>query len=169
MRYEYALIIRTILCFIPVKFLFIILAPITLYLSYLTLLFYKPLISGNSLIINSIPLNFIEACIASYAYYLIIILTLLTKDIKLKDRIKIILIGSLLIMGMNILRIFILVIVVLNYGFYWFDIIHLTFWKFLSGIYVAFVWIILVKKFNIKSIPVYSDLQYLFRRSLFKK
>ena len=115
------------------------------------------------------PFHFIEACIATYAYYLIILLTLLTKEITLKTRIKIILIGSGLILLMNIIRIFILITITMNYGLYWFDIIHLAFWKFLSGIYVALVWILLVKIYKIKSIPIYDDIKYLYERSFLKK
>src|SRR3989338_10640462 len=103
MKYEYSFILRILFCFIPVKLLTFILTPITLYLSYLTLIFYNPIVSGNSLIIRSIPFQFIEVCIASYAYYLIILLTLLTKDISLIVRIKLIAYGSLMILGMNLL------------------------------------------------------------------
>ena len=169
MKYEYSFILRILFCFIPVKLFTFILTPITLYLSYLTLIFYNPIVSGNSLIIRGIPFQFIEACIASYAYYLIILLTLLTKDVRFFDRIKILLLGSLLILIMNVFRIFILIYLVMNFGFYWFDLIHMIFWKFVSGIYVALVWILLVKYFKINSIPIYSDLKYLFKNSLFKR
>ena len=169
MKYVYNLLLRIIFCFIPLPFLSLILTPITLYISYLTLLPFNPNLVKDSIIINGIPFQFIEACIATYAYYLIILLTLLTKDIKLLTRIKIILLGSLLILIMNVFRIFILIYLVMNSGFYWFDLVHMIFWKFVSGVYVALVWIFLVKVFKIHSIPIYDDIKYLFAKSLFKK
>ena len=170
MKYEHSLLIRILLCFIPLSLLTWILTPITLKLSYITLLYYNPiLISADVMVINGIPFSFIEACIATSAYYLIILLVLLTKEITLKQRIKLIFIGSLLILLMNLLRIFILIFVTVNYGFYWFEIIHLAFWKFVSGIYIALVWILLVRYYKIKSVPVYDDIKYLFNKSYFKK
>ena len=65
---------------------------------------------------------------------------------------------------MNILRIDLLIFVLLEFGSDLFDKIHLVFWNFISGLYVAFVWIFLVKKFKVKSIPVVSDVKELYKR-----
>ena len=151
MKYEHSLLIRILVCFIPLSLLTWILTPITVNLSYITLLYYNPILAADVIVIHGIPFSFIEACIATSAYYLIILLTLLTKDITLKQRIKLIFIGSLLILLMNLFRIFLLIFVTINYGFYWFEIIHLAFWKFLSGIYVALVWILLVRYYKNKN------------------
>ena len=78
--------------------------------------------------------------------------------------IKLFFIGSLLILLMNIFRIDILILSSVKFGKVWFDAIHMIFWKFLSTLYVAFVWIFLVKKFKIKTIPIYSDIKYLINK-----
>lgn len=164
MKYYVNFLIRFLLCFIPVTIFSLIFTKLTIYLSYLLLIFYNPIINGNYLTIHNINFEFVEACIVPYAYYFFWVLSLLTKDIVLKTRIKIIFYGFSLIFIMNIVRIFILINLAINYGFYWFDLIHMVFWKFLSGIYVALVWIFLIKVYNIKSIPVYDDLKTLYKK-----
>ena len=133
------------------------------------LLDYNPKLSFDALIINNYNLIFAPACIAIGAYHLLILLILFTKDIKLKDAIKYFLIGSFLILVMNIIRVIILILVGVNYGEEWFELIHLAFWYGISGVYVALVWIFLVYRYKIKSVPVYSDLKYLYKKSYFKK
>ena len=108
-------------------------------------------------------LDFIEACIAGSAYFLFSLLVVFTKGINLKKNIKLVGYGFLLILGMNVLRIIILILVLLYAGQNWFDIIHLTFWWFVGGIYIAIVWIFLTKKLKIKTIPVYSDIKELWK------
>lgn len=169
MKYEYGLIIRTLLCFIPISLFYLILTPLTLYGIYFLLWFYNPTIYGIGIIIGENLFELIEACIAAAAYLLLLILILLTKDIGFYNRIKMFLFGSLLIYILNIIRIAFLVVLSISFNTTLFDIIHTIFWKFLSGIYVAGVWIFLVYLFKIKSIPFYSDIKYLYKNSLFKK
>ncbi len=169
MKYIYNFLIRYLLLFIPISFFEFFLAPITIYGTYVLLYFLNPKLITNILIIDGIPFTFIDACIAVYAYYLIWFLTLTTKDIKLITRVKMILIGFILILIMNYLRIILLIILTLKVGFVAFNTTHLIFWKFLSWIYVFLVWIILIKLFNIKVMPIYDDLKYLYKRSLFKR
>ena len=170
MNYYHNLLIRGILAvFIPFSWLLYILTPITIYSVYviLYLLNYNPVISFDSILMADKTLVFAPACIAVGAYYLLLLLILFTKDIKLIDRIKCFLLGSLLILVINLIRILILSILVINYNKVWFDLIHMTFWYLVSGIYVALVWIFLVYLLKIKSIPVYSDLKYLYEKSIF--
>lgn len=77
--------------------------------------------------------------------------------------------GSLLILIMNISRILILIFVLIEFRTNYFEAIHMVFWKLISGVYVAFVWIFLVLVFKIKSIPIYSDLKELYKKSIFKR
>ncbi|MBS3172489.1 hypothetical protein J4438_02840, partial [Candidatus Woesearchaeota archaeon] len=65
---------------------------------------------------------------------------------------------------MNIIRIEILLFLLIKNNYNLFEQVHLLFWNFVSGIYVAFVWIILIKKYKINSIPIYSDIKYLYQR-----
>ncbi len=169
MKEEYNFLIRYLLCFIPIGFYNLFLFPITFYGSYYLLYFLNPKIISDQIIVNGIPFTFIDACIATYAYALIWVLTLTTRDINLKTRIKLVLFGFLLILGMNYFRIVLLIIVTVKFGFGAFNTIHLIFWKFLSWFYVALVWIFLTRFYKIKSIPVYDDFKYLFKKSLFRK
>ncbi len=161
MNYYFGLIIRVLLCFMPISFFSFVLTPLTIYGVYLLLFSYGPVVFDKIFTINNINFEFVEACIASYAYYFLWILCMLTKDINVKTRIKMILYGSLLIFAMNILRVGLIITLAVDYGFFWFNLVHLFFWKFFSGVYVALVWIFLVKIYNIKGIPIYDDLKTL--------
>jgi exosortase/archaeosortase family protein len=87
---------------------------------------------------------------------------MLTKYIKLINRVKIIIYGFLLIFAMNIFRIWLIIFLAVKYGFFWSNIVHMLFWKFISGVYVAIVWIILIRKYKVKSLPVYNDLKKIY-------
>lgn len=169
MKYEKRLVLRllalVIIFLIPSLMLLIFSKP-TIYLSYysLKLLSYNPILVNNDIIINQAVLTFIPACVATSAYYLLIALVFLTKDLKLKTIIYSIVLGSSLILLFNILRVDILVFILLNFSKNLFDTLHLFIWKFLSGIYVALVWLLLIKIFKIKTIPVYSDVKYLIKK-----
>ncbi len=133
----------------------------TFFISYMTLFFYNPLIFENFLVINNIKFEFIPACIAASAYVLFVILILLTKDIKFKKGIKMFFLGSLILFVVNIIRIFILAIAMIEFEKRWFDTLHLFFWQIFSTIFVVFTWIYLTKKFKVNTIPVYSDFMHL--------
>jgi len=88
MRYPYSLLIRIALLFtIQIKFLFFIFYPLTVYpvFFFFKLLHYDPALKNTLMIIRGVPLEFISACIAPSAYYLILVLILLTKDINVID------------------------------------------------------------------------------------
>ena len=170
MKYESRLLIRILLALIlmlPTTFnlFYTILAPLTFYSTYFItkLLQYSPVILEKELLlVQGQTLKFIAACTAASAYYLLTLLILFTKDIKLKTRVYMWLLGSFLIFTMNVLRMAILIVVLVSLGVNAFHIIHIFFWKIVATIYVALVWIFLVWKFKVKSIPIYSDLKLLF-------
>ncbi len=170
MEYTYKLILRLltaiILLSIPFNVFYWLLLKPTLYLSYLPLLLkYNNIQIGyDYLMVNSNLLRFTMACIATSAYYLFVIFLLLTKDIKLRNLLKIAFSGILLILLLNIIRIDILIFIFLEYGVNWFNSLHLFFWKFLSSIAIVLVWIFLCYKFKIKNIPVYSDFKFLIKK-----
>lgn len=163
MKYEYSLLIRILFGIIPLNLFYIIFTPLTVYGVYILLYFYNPVISGIDLIIKGSTFTFIEACIAGSAYYLLWLLVLSTKSIKIINRIKIIGFGFLMIFIMNLVRIFILILIDLNYGEEWFNLIHLFFWKIFVSFYVVGVWFFLTKVYKVKSIPIYSDIIYLIK------
>lgn len=165
MKYSSKLLIRIslalLISFFGINLFYFIFSKLTFYLTYLTLFFYKPVISGNSFLIGNEVLEFIPACTAASAYFLLILLILLTKDIKFKKMVNIFLLGSLLILIANIIRLDLLIIILISYSKDLFSSLHLFFWKIVSSVYVAFVWIFLVYKFKIKETPIYSDIKYL--------
>ena len=168
-RYYYNLIIRLLIILIVTinyPLFYVILSPITVYLSYFILgLFYDVLLIGSSIGINGAGFRFIEACVAPAAYYLLFILIIGLKDLDWKKGLKMFFLGSLLILGMNLLRIIILIVLDVEFGKDYFDAVHLIFWNFVSGVYIALVWIFLVKKFKVSKIPYYSDLKYFYEKS----
>ncbi len=173
MRYEDNLLLRVLVILLAILLyqdVYPILLPLTKYLSTILLnLLYDVEIIENSLLVNSQSFSFIPACIALPAYYLLFFLILGTKDLSLKKSAKLSFVGSILILVMNIIRVDILIMAFLEFGKRWFDSVHLFFWKFVSGIYVALVWIFLTKKYKIKTIPFYDDLKYFYSRSIFQK
>lgn len=161
MNYYRKLTLRLILAVIAAlsyNIAYFILGPLTLWTSYITLkIFSSPILNENSVIIGSNTLKFIPACAAVSAYLLLAILVLLTKDICIKTRIKMFIAGSLLIFLANLIRIDLLIIILIKYGVDYFRTLHLFFWHIVSSVFVALIWIYLVKKFKIKEIPIYSD------------
>lgn len=123
-------------------------------------LFTKTSISGNLIITQKVILEIIPACVAGSAYYLLLILVLAAPNIKLPKRIKIILFSFVSLFILNIARI---IIITLISNTTYFEITHLIFWYFISTIFVVGIWITAVKLFKIKSIPVYSDVNFLYK------
>ena len=169
MKYTYSFIIRFILCFIPAAVFSIMFTQITISAVYFLLSAYKPILINNLLIVKIYKFEFVEACIVPYAYYFFWFLCLFTKDILTKIRIKMIVYGFIMIFLMNILRIVFVIDLAARYGLVWFNVVHLFIWHFISGIYIAIVWVILVRHYKIKSIPFYSDIKELYKRSIFNK
>lgn len=143
------------------KFLF----PLTVYPSYFLInLFYDIQLVGNSFFIENSVINVVPACIAVIAYALLFLLIIFTKDLSFIKSVKIFFVGGLLILAMNVLRTVLLSVILVEFGSNLFEDVHLLFWNFVSGAYVAFVWIFLVFRFKIKEIPIYGDLKYLYKR-----
>ena len=170
MRYEDNFLLRILIILLAILLypeVYTILLPLTKYFSTIILsMLYNLEVIENSLLVNSQSFSLIPACIALPAYYLLFFLVLGTKDLSLNKSRKILLLGSILILAMNIIRIDLLIIAFIEFGKRWFDSIHLFFWKFVSGIYVALIWIILTKKYKIRAIPFYDDLKYFYSRSI---
>lgn len=175
MRYVKELVTRiliaVLLLIIPINVFYFLFSKITLLASlpFLYLLGYSINVKGYILFLDGQSLEFIPACVATSAYYLLTLLVLLTKDVKIKTRFYLFLSGSLLIFLMNVIRIDILLYILLKFGENWFERFHIFFWHFVSSIYVAAVWIFLAYKFKLKSIPVYSDFKFLLKKSIFYK
>ncbi|MBS3108771.1 pacearchaeosortase [Candidatus Woesearchaeota archaeon] len=169
MEYKKKLIARIAIALaivlLPIDIFYILLLKPTLYVSSIFLSSYKPIITNDAIIINNIVLKFISACIATLAYVLLLLLILLTKDLGFKNGVKLFLTGSIIIFIANIIRVDFLIYAYFEYGSNLFSKLHLFIWQFLSGIFVAFVWVFLSYIYKIRNIPVYDDIKELYNRS----
>jgi exosortase/archaeosortase family protein len=159
-----------------INIIYFILTPVTVYPVYYSLnLFYKHIyLNGsfnnlsNIIIINSqYHIEIIPACIAGSAYLLLIILNLAV-PMNLKKRTYSILSSILILLLLNIIRIFLFSIMYVNNVPY-FDFTHKLFWYFLSTLFVIGIWFLIVKIFKITEIPVYNDINFLYKNIKNKK
>jgi len=128
------------------------------------------LVSGRVILINrTVPIELIGACIAGAAYYLLLILNLSTREIKLKKRLIMISFSFLVFLIVNILRIFVLSVIAVSGYSGAFAITHWLFWYALSTIFVVAIWFAEVKKFSIKAVPFYSDIIFLLKHKKRKR
>ncbi|MEK6879716.1 MAG: pacearchaeosortase, partial [Nanoarchaeota archaeon] len=111
--------------------------------------------------------KFIEACVAGSAYYLLLILNLSTPKIQLKTRIKAIFFSFAAFFIINLIRVIILVLVFFTSPDS-FVLTHKLFWYALSTLFVVLIWIAETKIFQIKAIPIYSDIVSLKKISILK-
>jgi exosortase/archaeosortase family protein len=139
--------------------IYTIFTPITIKSVYFMLsIFSSAKLVGNTIIFNGFAIQLIPACIAGSAYYLLSILVLSTFNIKISKRILAALFSILSLLVLNILRIVLLALITKSA---YFNSVHMLFWYVLSTIFVIGIWILTVKLFNIKSVPVYSDIKYI--------
>ncbi len=137
------------------------LTPITVYtLKIILNIFTQTTLTENLLILSTIKIQLIPACIAGSAYYLLLILNLSTANIKLNKRIKILILTFITLFILNILRI--LLLITINSTIF-FQPIHELFWYAISTIFVIATWIFTVKHYKIKQIPVYDDIKFLYK------
>ena len=149
---------------------YVILTPITLYLSYfLANLFYNAVIVGSAIGVDGFGFNIINACVAGAAYYLLFLFVMGLKDCSWTKRVKMFFSGAFILLAVNVIRIFILMVLNLELGHSYFEAVHLIFWNFMSGIFIFLIWIFLVKKFKAGGIPFLSDIRFLFDNSLLKR
>ncbi len=149
---------------------YFIFTPLTVYPLYFLLnLFYEAiLVHGVDMIqIGGFQIFVVEACVAGAAYFLLVLLNLLTR-MDLKKRIYSLLFSFFLFWSLNIIRLFVFSVLFVR-RFSLFNFLHQVFWYFLSGVLVFLVWIITIKIFKIKSVPIVDDLKPLFKESIFFK
>jgi exosortase/archaeosortase family protein len=131
---------------------------------YLLKLLFNVTISANVLLVQNLPIEIIGPCIAGSAYYLLLILNLSTPKIKIWKRIFSLIFSFGLLLIINILRIFLLSILLIS-GSAFFDVTHRLIWIVGSIVFVVGVWFLTVKLFRIKEIPFYSDIMSLLYHS----
>ncbi len=150
-----------ILLGINLNLFYFIFTPLTVYSVFFLLnIFFSVSLSGITISLNNFNIKIVEACIAGSAYYLLAILNLTTK-MKIKKRVLSLLFLFSSFFVINVFRIFLFSAILLK-SFSLFNTLHLITWYFLSGIIVFLIWVLNIKIFNIKKVPVYSDLRFLF-------
>ena len=142
---------------------YLIFTPLTIYPVYQILkIFFDVSLIQNFIFSETFSIQIIEACVAGSAYYFLLILNLSTPNIKIKKRINLLLTSFLILLLINILRIvFITFLLASNSAF--FEITHKIFWYLGSTIFVVAIWFVQVNLYNIKHIPLYSDIKNIIK------
>ena len=156
-RYSFLFIISLMLSF-GLDIIYFIISYPTLYSSFFILrLFYPALlvVKDFAIFVQGSYIYLIPACIASAAYFLLLILNLST-PMPLKQRINSVVFLVLSFFIINVTRIIVFTMLVVS-GFSHVDIAHKLTWYFGSTVLVVTIWIVNIKLFNIKNIPFYSD------------
>lgn len=136
-----------------------VLTPLTLYgVGALLGLFSDVILLSNGFMYEEVFFELVSACVGGSAFYLLLILIMGSRDIVWLKRVKMIVFAFLLLYVFNVLRIvFMATLINSNY----FDVFHLGLWYFVSTLFVVLIWFLTVWLFEVKSIPVYSDLVYI--------
>ena len=149
--------------------IYLIFLPLTKYPSYFVLsMFYDALLIGDMILIGNYHIEIIGACVASSAYYFLLVLNLSTSGIKPLLRTKMILYSFGIFLLINVARIIVLSIMYVNDSPF-FDITHKILWYAGSTIIVVGIWFFQVRSFKVKGIPFYTDLKKLYNLSSLKK
>ena len=140
-----------------------IFTPLTIYSTvFLLRIFYPVIFFGNQILINHTKIiEIIPACVAGSAYLFLLILNLFVA-MKPKQRAYSILLSFGLLFILNMLRIFILSILLVN-NFEFFYLTHKLSWYILSTLFVVGIWFLIVKIFTIKETPIVSDINYFIK------
>lgn len=149
---------------------YFVFTPLTIYpVFFLFSLFFDVTLRNTTIFMSNCPfIELIEACIAGSAYFLLLILNLSIPNIKISKRILMIVSSFIVLLLVNIIRIFVLGLLFFS-GTKWFDITHEIFWYFGSIVLVVLIWFFEVKLFKIKEVPFYSDIKFLYSLSNLNK
>jgi exosortase/archaeosortase family protein len=143
--------------------------PLTIHpTQFLFSIFFNSVLSGNIIeIVGFMEIEIIPACVAGSAYILLAILNLSIQNVHYRKRTLMILFSFLLLLVINILRIFFTGLVYI-YQEPLFDFTHRFFWYLGSTIFIVAIWFLEVKIFGIKEIPFVKDIQFLYKKSKLK-
>jgi hypothetical protein len=117
---------------------------------------------GHNILVSGAKIELVGACVAGSAYYLLFILNLSTPKIGIRKRVYSLFFCFGLFYIVNVLRILLFYSLIKTS---YFEMLHMTTWYFLSGVFVFLIWFWNIKIFNIKKIPVYSDFKELLKQT----
>ena len=160
MRYIILLAIALIVSFSSLFYdIFLLL---TIYpLNWLLNLSYMSFVYNSSILVESANISIIPACVGVSAYLLLLILNL-SVAMSLKKRVFSILFSFSCLLLANILRIYLLILLLLN-GSSYFDALHMLLWYFTSIVLVVGIWFLTAYIFKIRAIPIYTDFQFILK------
>lgn len=159
---RYAVLVSLLL--LALEPLTVILRPLTLYAvqGIFTLFGYSStLLANNTLFIEGTYISLITACIAPSAFFILLFLAL-TLPGKSRDYLRWIGLSWGLLFLVNVTRIVILSLVALQ-GYSVFESAHALFWYAGNAFFILAIWASLVISFKIRSIPVYTEVNHLYR------
>lgn len=146
-----------------------VLTPLTvLSVSKTISLFTNVIVNGNFIHLNSFSVELVRGCVAGSAFFLMFILVFSTHDIKPAKRFYALVTASAMLFALNFLRLIFLILIYSPENIY-FDAIHWTLWHLLSVFFVVGIWFSVVKIYQIKSVPIYSDIKFLLNFSSDKR
>lgn len=158
-RYIFLLLVA----FFLLSFFYSIFLPLTIYpTSSLLSLVSSSQVQGDTILLGKFKIELIEACIASSAYYLLLLLNF-SVSMPFKKRVLSLAFSFSLFLAVNILRIFVFSLLYIN-SFKYFNLLHLAFWYAISGIIVFLVWFLTIKLFSLKEVPFYTDLKFVYSK-----
>ncbi len=139
---------------------YLILTPLTMRgVGFLLGFLFNVIVLVDGFMINGVVFSLVSACVGGSAFYLLFVLIMSCRDIKIINRVKIVFFAFIVLYVFNVLRI---VLMVKIYGAFYFDLVHWIVWYFVSTLFVVVIWFLIVKLFEIKTIPVYSDFKFVF-------
>jgi exosortase/archaeosortase family protein len=121
--------------------------------------FFNVSVSGNYIYVNGVVAEVAQSCLAIIPFFLLFVLLFSTADIKPAKRIFAMTISFAVLFVLNIARMSFLVFIIHKP---YFDTAHLVLQHFFLMIAVAAIWIGITFIIKIKTIPVYSDMKYLY-------
>lgn len=121
---------------------------------------------GELIFLNNLTIvQIAPACVAGSAYYLLFILAMSVNNLKISKRILLLVSLFATFLLFNVARITLLATLTQSTLF---NTTHTIFWYLISTIFVVAIWLFYSRIFKIKSIPIYSDLKYLYKQSIKK-
>lgn len=112
-------------------------------------------------IFGEYTLNIVKYCVTASAYYLYTLFVILVYDVSIWKRIRLLILGYVAIFAMNVARILILVVMLVQNGPETFLTAHDFLGTALAIFYVIIIWTLFSIAMGIKNIPVITDIKIL--------
>jgi exosortase/archaeosortase family protein len=156
-------IVLVVISFPDLRLINYLASPLTTIPVFWILSLFDPMsavLSGTDILFKTHTISLVSACTGVSAYFLLIILNLST-PMHPSKRIKSLTFLIFSFLALNIARIVIFSLLLAN-GFQYFDVAHQVVWYFGSTIMVILLWFGNVWLFNIRAIPIYTDIKSIF-------